>query len=300
MIKSVTVTNYLGDSLVLELANPDPSGLIVANIEGIGPANAYINTTDLATGDGAVFSSSRLGTRNIVLSLIMQEKPTIEDIRHITYKYFPIKRRVTLRFETDTRTVEASGYVESNTPTVFSQQEYTQISILCPDPYFYDIRMSSMAFAGVHPMFEFPFENPVGEKTIEFGDMVQDTRAALVYSGDVESGVVMTLHALDIVEGVTLYNVDTREKMVINTDKITQLTGVPYGSSDDIIISTMPGDKYCRLYRNGKYTNIISALGKNSSWFKLVNGDNVFAFAAEVGDKKLMVEFSYRNAYGGV
>lgn len=300
MIKTITVTNYLGDSLELELSNPDPSGLIVANVEGLGAVQATINTTDLSTSDGAIFSSARQGTRNIVLSLILQENPTIEVSRHTTYKYFPIKRKVTLRIETDTRIVETVGYVESNDPTIFSQQEYTQISIVCPDPYFYDLSESRQAFMGVHPMFEFPFENPVGEDAIEFGEIVQDTRAVLVYEGDVETGVVMTLHVLGPASGITIYNTETREKMAINTDKIEAVTGRPLMAGDDLIISTIGGSKYCRLFRNGKYTNLISAIDKNADWFQITNGDNIFSFDADVGVKNLMLTFVYRNAYGGV
>lgn len=300
MIKSFKITNYLGDSITLELANPDPSGLIVANVEGLGPVQSSINTTELATGDGAVFSSSRLGTRNIVMSLIFQENPSVEDIRHVTYKYFPIKRKVTVTVETDTRTVETYGYVESNTPVIWSTQEYTQISIICPDPYFYEIGDSYMIFMGVTPLFEFPFENPVGSPEIEFGEIVYDKRAILTYKGDVETGVLITIHALDTVKNITLYNVNTRESMKINTDRIFTLTGDIFGATDDIIISTIPGNKYCRLLKNGKYTNIISALNKDADWFKLVNGDNVFAFTAEAGENKMTVEFTYKNAYGGV
>lgn len=300
MIKSLTVTNYIGESIYIELGNPDPTGLIVANIDGLGPAEASINTTELATGDGGVFSSSRLGTRNIVISFIFQESPTIEEVRQKTYKYFPIKRKVTVRVETDTRTVETDGYVESNSPVIFSEQEYTQISIVCPNPYFYDVGDSYMAFMGATPLFEFPFENPVGSAEIEFSEIVYDKRAILTYSGDIETGVVMTIHAMDTVSGITLYNVNTRESMKIDTERIRKLTGTAFGSADDIVISTIPGDKYCKLLRNGQYTNIISALNKDADWFTLVHGDNVFAFTADVGETKMTITFSYRNAYGGV
>lgn len=300
MIKSLTVTNYIGESIYIELGNPDLTGLIVANIDGLGPAEASINTTELATGDGGVFSSSRLGTRNIVISFIFQEAPTIEEVRQKTYKYFPIKRKVTVRVETDTRTVETDGYVESNSPAIFSEQEYTQISIVCPNPYFYDVGDSYMAFMGATPLFEFPFENPVGSAEIEFSEIVYDKRAILTYSGDIETGVVMTIHALDTVSGITLYNVNTRESMKIDTERIRKLTGTAFGSADDIVISTVPGDKYCRLLRNGQYTNIISAINKDADWFTLVHGDNIFAFTADVGETKMTITFSYRNAYGGV
>lgn len=69
MIKSVTVTNYLGDSIKLDLTRPDASGFIIKSIEGLGPAKASINTSDISTNDGGIFNSSRLDKRNIVFDL---------------------------------------------------------------------------------------------------------------------------------------------------------------------------------------------------------------------------------------
>lgn len=300
MIQTITVINYLGDSIDLELANPEPSGIIVANVEGLGPVQTNINTTDLATADGAIFSSARVQTRNIVLSLIFKENPTIEYTRHITYKYFPIKRKVTLRVTTTERTVEATGYVESNTPTIFSKEEYTQVSIVCPDPYFYATSVGKKVFAGVEPLFEFPFSNPVRTRSIIMGEIVTDTRAILYYDGDVETGVRITISARDVAQGIVIYNTKTYESMKIDDEKIRAITGSGFHAGDDILISTVNGDKYCRLYRDGQFTNIISAINKDADWFQLTNGDNIFAFTAEAGDYDIVMTFEYRIAYGGI
>ena len=136
MIKSITVTNYLGDSLVLDLARPELSGFVVKSVTGLGAGKSTINTTEVATNDGSIYNSARLSSRNIVLSLAFLWKPTIEDVRHLSYKFFPIKRMVTLLIETDNRLAQITGYVESNEPTIFSKDEGSDISIICPDPFF--------------------------------------------------------------------------------------------------------------------------------------------------------------------
>lgn len=139
MIKSVTVTNYLGDSVKLELMRPEKSGFIVKSINGLGPSNASINTTEVSTNDGALFNSARLSKRNIVFKLLFMntDTETIEDIRQKTYKYFPMKKGVTLLIETDNRLVSTTGYVETNEPNIFDSKEGSTISIVCPDPFFY-------------------------------------------------------------------------------------------------------------------------------------------------------------------
>lgn len=301
MIQSVTVTNPKGNSLKLVLRDPESSGLIIQEISGLGPSKANINSTELATMDGSIFASARATERNIVLTLILLHIPDIETVRQKTYAFFPIKKAVTLLVETDNRLVETIGYVESNEPEIFSQQETTQISIICPDPHFYEAATNEMAFVGVQPVFEFPFENnSLTEPLLEFGEIRLDTRAELVYEGDADTGVIINIHFNGAATGITLYNTVTRESMAIDTAKVATIAGQALAQGDDIIISTIKGEKYMRLLRNGAYTNIIAALNKDADWFQLTNGLNEFSFTADTGENNLVITFSYRNAYGGV
>lgn len=302
MIKSIKVTNPKGESLVLDLFHPEKSGLIVKSISGLGPPKANINSTDLATADGALYSSARASTRNIVFNLQFMFAPTIEDSRQLTYKYFPLKKLVKIEVETDNRSLETSGYVESNQPDIFSKEETTQISILCLNPFFYDPNPSVTQFATVTPTFEFPFSNEsTTESLIEFGTINLDTRSTIDYIGDVDTGVLITIHALGSVSGsLTIYNVETQEKMVVDLAKIKTLIGKDYGSGDDIIISTVSGDKYVQVLHDGKYTNAIAAIEKLADWFQVSVGRNIFNFTVTKGIENLVMSFSYRNAYGGI
>lgn len=302
MIKSIKVTNPKGESLVLDLFHPEKSGLIVRSISGLGPPKASINSTDLATADGALYSSARASTRNIVFNLQFMFAPTIEDSRQLTYKYFPLKKLIKIEVETDNRSLETSGYVESNQPDIFSKEETTQISILCLNPFFYDPNPSVTQFATVTPTFEFPFSNEsTNENLIEFGTINLDTRSIIDYIGDVDTGVLITIHALGSVSGyLTIYNVETQEKMVVDLAKIKTLIGKDYGSGDDIIISTVSGDKYVQVLHDGKYTNAIAAIEKLADWFQVSVGRNIFNFTVTKGIENLVMSFSYRNAYGGI
>ena len=302
MIKSIKVTNPKGESLVLDLFHPEKSGLIVRSISGLGPPKASINSTDLATADGALYSSARASTRNIVFNLQFMFAPTIENSRQLTYKYFPLKKLIKIEVETDNRSLETSGYVESNQPDIFSKEETTQISILCLNPFFYDPNPSVTQFATVTPTFEFPFSNEsTNENFIEFGTINLDTRSIIDYIGDVDTGVLITIHALGSVSGyLTIYNVETQEKMVVDLAKIKTLIGKDYGSGDDIIISTVSGDKYVQVLHDGKYTNAIAAIEKLADWFQVSVGRNIFNFTVTKGIENLVMSFSYRNAYGGI
>lgn len=302
MIRSVTVTNHNNESITLELFHPERSGIIINNIEGLGPPDATINSNEVATIDGGIFTSARLGQRNIVFTLTPMFRPTIEDTRLEIYRYFPIKKNVHLDFVMDRRHAECDGYVESNTPTIFTDNETIQVSVICPDPYFYEIGEEQIAFAGTLPLFEFPFSNEsLTEPLLEFGEIRQDNRAVLRYMGDVDTGIHITIHVMEqSAEQITIWNVDTRERIKIDTAKVQRLTGVTFSQGDDIEINTKIGEKYVRLLHNGKYWNIISCVNKDADWFQITAGNNTFTFTATSGENNLKVTFQYRNAYGGI
>lgn len=164
MLKKVTITNYRGESVeyLIEGVNvADNNGLLITDIDGLGPVKANINMTKLATADGGIYNSARLGNRNIVIKARFTNATSIEDARLSSYQFFPIKKKVTFKIETDHRTAFTEGYVESNTPNPFSEKSDVQISILCESAFFYAPSEDVTTFAGVDSLFEFPFENNV-------------------------------------------------------------------------------------------------------------------------------------------
>lgn len=301
MIKSFTVTNPKGESLKLELTRPELSGLIVQSIEGLGPTKATINTGETATMDGSLFNSARASNRNIVITLALMFAPTVEDSRQKIYKYFPVKKRIRLDFETDRRSVYTYGYVESNEPAIFSSQETVQISVICPDPFFYDINPTMVGFYSIEPLFEFPFSNEsLRDSMLELSRLRLDSRINLSYSGDSDTGLKIVIHFSGSVKNVRLYNLTSGHSISINTDKVSDISGEALKNGDEIHISTISGDLYAKLLRDGQFSNIIGSLKKNSDFFKVSNGDNILAFTVDEGENNLTINFIYRNAYGGV
>ena len=301
MIKSVTVTNHLNESIKMELRFPEKSGFLIQSIDGLGAGKATINSTESATSDGSTYNSARVSSRNIVLNIKLLANPTVESTRQKTYKYFPIKKKVTLTFETDNRLCRIDGYVESNEPNIFSKQEATQISIICPDPYFYSINVHNTVFSGVESLFEFPFSNEsLTENLIEFGGLIINQSKTIVYSGDSEIGVTIFIHVLGEASNILIGNSLTRETMKIDTTKLTTLIGSGLRNGDDIIISTIKGKKTINLIRDGKSINILNCLDKKPDWFVLTKGDNVFSFSADTGTSNLQFRIENQVIYEGV
>lgn len=302
MIKSLTATNFLGESVTVVLTEDDPDhGLIIYEMEGLGAPKANINTTELATMDGSLFNSARAEERNITIQFLFTFAPRIEDSRQRTYKYFPIKREVQLKIETDNRTSVIKGYVESNEPDIFSDQETNQISIICSDPFFRADYTESLVFSGIEPMFEFEFSNEsLSDDLLEMGSIEHQTERMVYYSGDADVGVTIYIHALGEARNITIYNVRSREFMRIDTTRLAQLTGQGIIAGDDIIINTTRDNKGIKLLRNGHYTNILNCLDRGTDWFRLTKGPNIFAYIADYGEENLYFSIENEILYEGV
>lgn len=305
MIKSITVTNHLGDSLTMDLMRPEKSGFIVTNVEGLEPPKADINMAEVSTNDGGVFNSARATTRNVVLYLDFYDgnpSESVEDIRHKSYKYFPTKQKVKLVIETDRRVSEVEGYVESNKPIIFDRKTGTQISILCPYPYVYaHDEVTTTVFSGITPAFEFPFSNEsTTENLLEMGIIENAAEQVIYYTGDSQIGMTISMFALGEATHITIHNVRTREQMKIDTDRLAEMTGSGITAGDLITISTVKGDKWVKLLRNGIEYNILNCLSRDADWFALSKGDNIFAYTAESGSSMLQFKIENRIVYEGV
>ena len=307
MLKSVTVINNQGNrvnTLKMRLEFPWETGFYIKSITGLGPPRANVAITDIATADGGYYNSARASTRNIVMNLGFYSEPyaLIEDVRLLSYKYFPIKKPVTLIFETDRRLASITGYVESNEPNIFSKEEECQISIVCPYPYFhaYNDESGHVEFSSIVSAFEFEWENPydpeedVTNLNTEFSQILTYAQYNVPYYGDVETGFVMTIHVYGSVNDLTVYDADTGESMVLDFSNVT------IGAADDIIISTVRGDKYVKLYSGGVYTNILNCLDGNADWLTLKIGDNQIAYTSTSGTENFGFEVTFNTLYEGV
>lgn len=303
MIKSLTITNHLGDSIVLELMRPEKSGFVIRSIEGLGPVKATINTTSSATCDGVMYNSAFMDGRDIMISLLYYQtgEESIEDLRQKTYRYFPNKKKIHIQIETDNRVVWTEGYVEDNNTEMFSKDSGCVITVRCPDPYLYSVDESNTVFYGVEPLFEFPLENPSNdEPLLELGNIINKSTAVVCYKGDCEVGCTIVIDALGPISDITIYKANTPEFLSIDTSKLVSIVGSEVTAGDTIIIETSIGKKSVTLVRDGVRHNILNCVSKDSSWFTLSKGDNIFSYL--VGDGAEYAQFRITNkvVYYGV
>lgn len=310
MIKSVTAINFKGESIKMDLFHPESSGFIIIKIDGMGPGKATVTKSDSKVYDGGTITSARLPSRNIKMEIQFLWVNSIEDVRHKSYKYFPLKKPVTLIFETDTRTVEIEGVVESNEPDIFSSEESTNISIICPDPYFYasgeNVR-SKTEFSGINPVFEIPSDTGYSNESLtealtEISTLYVQSERGIMNYGEVDVGVVISIKPLAIVKGIlTISNVTLGQNMSFDLNKIKSITKNDFHLGDELVINTLRGKKSVTLIREGKNYNALSCIDTRTDWIYLTSGENTFTYYLD-GEGIEDLQFSVTNSilYEGV
>lgn len=310
MIKSIAISSYIADfvAYAIDGVNVDHNnGLVITEIEGLGPVKANLNFTKLATYDGELYNSGNLEGRNIVIKAYYTWCNTIEEARLATYKYFPIKKPLQLRVDTDNRSVYTIGYVESHEPVIFSENCEVSISIRCESSFFRDERGEiEQMFSNVEPLFEFVYENNSLSPVTEISSYEPKRQCHVNYDGDNEQGFTILLHAVGDVKNPIIYNIRTGQSIKIDSEKLRAKTGNYFKEGDDIIINSIQGKKSAKLLREGNYYNILNVLGKDPAWFTLAHGDNIFVYTADYSnegiatDQNLHIYVRVQPLYDGV
>lgn len=305
MIKTVTITNPNGEEVTITLGETEPeSGLFLTEIEGLGPPKADINMTSLAAKDGSLYNSSRANGRNIILHVRFIKASSVEEVRLLTYKYFPLKKRIKFHIETENRIAETTGYIESNEPDIFSEEESATISVLCESAWFTDASINGIEiidFSDIVPLFEFEFEDDTEESpTIEFTSIEPKRENIITYTGDADTGFLMRMFIGGTVVNPSIYNIETLEAIRINTDKVAAIVGSALTAGDEIRINSVATEKSITLLRGGRSYNILNALDINATWLVLHEGDNIFSYTADSGELNIMFKIEAQKLLQGV
>lgn len=280
---TLTVKNDKNESLRLT----GNKNYTVYKIEGLNPPQATLSQSVNSTMDGSSINNVRVESRNIVIYLAIEGE--IEKNRLNLYKYFPVKKTITLYFKNGSRDVYIEGVVELIVCDQFTSRQVAQISIVCPKPYFKAADDIVSAFSNISSFFSFPFA--ISAAGTEISAVTTNIRKSIINTGDIETGVIIKLFATGTVVNPVIYDVMKRTQIKLN------ITMQP---SDTIIINTKVGEKSIALIRSGITTNALGYMAANSTWFELTSGDNVFAYECESGTSSLQLTFSTAMLYSGV
>ena len=277
MIKRVIVTNDRDESITLDLRDPFSSGFAIREIEGLGPVDASLNFAESALVNGGTYNGGRQSTRNIVFNLVfLDSKTTIENVRHLSYKYWPINRKIKIRVITDTRTLDTDGYVEKNEPAIWADDfEGCQISVLCESPYFISPNEIKDKLSDIVNSFHFPFGSEADPGDLAFGYLNVERNILVKNNGDVSTGLIFELKAFDDATNPFIYNYLSQEWFGLTFEM---------KAGDLIRIDTHTGKKSVTLTREGVTYNIINYItssynSTNLTWLQLDVGEQAFVLA---------------------
>lgn len=260
---------------------------VITDIDGLYPPEGVINTTQVANMDGSVFNSSRINDR--VITITMAINGPAEANRLLLYRYFKTKYPVRLYYENGVRDVYIDGYVSKFSVEYFEKKQTAQIEISCPMALFRAVKESVTEFANIENMFVFPFAIEAAGRS--FSEIALGEQKTIINGGDVETGIIIKLNALETVLNPKIYNVDTSDRMTLS---------VEMRAGDEITINTRKKEKSITLLRDGVQTNIVGKLDVGSTWFNLIPGDNVFTYEADEFPEHLQCIFIINNQFEGV
>lgn len=147
------------------------------------------------------------------------------------------------------------------------------VSLLCNRPLWQTSKPLSVNIAVLQPGWKFPWVmvNEKGKGTI-FGKRRRALLQQLTNSGAIPVGVVITIHALGIVNNPELKLVETQEFIHINKT---------LSEGEDIVISTVDGERYIRGRKdeNSPWESYLEYLDLDSSWLQLPVGTVTIGFS---------------------
>ena len=291
MAREITCINEDGVAIVLK---DRFSPWELQSCEGLYESNSPITTLSDTMSDGSVYQGSKLSQRNIVLTL--RDRPTGNHMtnRSLLYTVFKPKAVGTLIYTGDKVSRVINYYVEKIYIDAVKSSRMATISLICPDPYFYDPVENVVSMGGWDPLFEFSHEfTSEGE---EFGSRNQELLKQIVNTNVDDIGITVVLTASGAVVNPVIYHVEQGIHIAVGTDD----KPFTLNAGEKLIITTHENNKHILLASNNVVTEVNEYLSEDSDFIQLQYGVNTFGYSATAGADYLTIEIAYRYQYLGV
>lgn len=281
-------------SLILENEYGDKADMsttalqyMTSSIQGLDPPTGTIALSKYAGMSGSYLNTAYMQNRNVVVNFAMRGTG-IEARRHALYQVARPAHPITVYYKTKLMDVYTEGHVETCEIENFEQYVSGQISIICPDIYWYDMGTTTATRSPVAGGFHFPF--PDSDDPFELSRYTGDTSIQIMNGGD-NIGFTLTITASGSASNPYVVDPATGEYFRLRTSM---------SAGDIITIDTKSGEKSVTLAQNNVASNLINSVVSGSTWLSLKPGTNLFDVGADSGDSNLTFAIIHRNAYLGV
>lgn len=323
--RTITCTNKDGDSLTLTENGFTP--FLLVDVKGIYSTDNSVNLMKNTTMDGAAFQSSLADYRNIVLTFqdvspvrrleagsgdvyissgritgkTVEIYETVEEstlgtqdyVAHRTLidKVFKSNELGRLIFREDEEERAIDYYVENIDSTGENPTRIHTVSLICPDPFFYDPNDIIVKIAQIIGDFEFIHE--FTEDGQEFGHSMGVYENIYNESANEDIGLNINISCRNDVVNPVIIHIDKNEFIQIG-DSSNPFT---LAMGDSLLITTGTGNKHIYHIHEGVSTEINYRMADGSSFIQLKRGNNRIGFEAETGKNDMLIEISYRMQY---
>ncbi len=276
------------DGISMRFTERDLTPFILVSADGIYDALNNVHVSENTMIDGAQFQGSTAKYRNIVLTI--KDDGNYPEDRNMLNQLFKENEIGLLEISENgqnQRVIEY--YVESMKSDGLYNARHHIISLICPDPFFYDPTDTTVYMASWVSDFEFEFED-TGDG-FEFGHQSAERIQNIVndYAED-NIGMTIRISCSGEVTNPSIIRVesDTHITVGTNTKPLTTQVG------DVVTITTGTGNKHIYLTREGTTTEINEYLTEDSDFIQLMRGNNNIGYSAGSGEEYMTVAISYR------
>ena len=279
------------DGFFLDFTERGFGPFLLTDADGLYESKNTVYVSENSMIDGATYQGSVAKQRNIELTLT-----DIGDYvanRNALNRLFKEKSKGTLIFwEADASPRKIDYYVEKFNSSGEDPFREHEISLICPDPFFYDIDASSEEMASWVSAFTFPFASPSTGFVFGYKD---NSRIQTIQNDIAEDniGITIIMSCLGAVTNPSITHIETNSSLHIGHDD------KPFSmvAGDIVTITTATGNKHVTLTRNGTTSEINHYLTEDSVFIQLMRGSNSFGFGADSGVNNLTITIEYTYKY---
>lgn len=277
-MQKVTFTNSRGDSIELY-----QSPFFLNKIEGLGDVNVDVQKQKAPGQDGSTYIDALFEERHIPLEVVILEDLLVNR-QYISKVFNPKLGEGTLTYQNDivTRSISA---IPEHVPTFEDvrprKTQMVVIDLICMNPFWKSDDVTEEPT--FESLFQFPFEG-----VFQMG--IQRDQRIITNDGDTPSPIYVEFYGPATNPIIT--NVTTGEFIKVNRT---------LAEGEYMRIDTTNGNKSVEFVSpDGLVTNVFNWIDLNSSFFKLVVGDNDIQYSADSDIQGAVVNISYNKLYNAV
>lgn len=287
MGRKLIYTNAYGQSFEFS----DEQNVYVTAVDGMSQNQVSLSESYVANQIGTTVNGNKVEARDISIEGLFPYNPIKK--KKILSAILPgVQANIRYIDELEGIDVYIEGY-PTETPTIDWDRYWSNFAFVfhAAYPYWMQSNESAIDFVYYESAFQFPrsFSSTVAWKIT---NKVINQLMTIDNQGSVESGFIARFIAKDEVKGPQLLKVDTQE--------VIELPDLELTVGDVLVISTVENDRYTRLIRDGVEQNVFFYTSFDSTFFKLVPGNNPIRFDAKEGVSDLEVSLEYHTTYAGV